>query len=360
MSRFKTRLLNTLFGLLLAIAGMALLSGIYAGLIRLGLLLPQTLEIRGIAHGPLMVNGFLGTLIALERGAALEKFWTYLAPASFASSILLMVTGHFALSSYLLMIGSVTLFLIMLYLCKLQLVSHHLIMAAGAACLLIGNTLFVLYTPVYDLIGWWIAFPLLTIFGERLELNRITRPPQAAVNVFSLMILLWILSLAGLHLSREGFWVAGSVLLIAIAAWLIRYDVARRTIRSEQWTRYSAWSLLTGYGWIVIGGGLGLVYGLPIAGPLYDAILHIFFVGFVFSMIFAHAAVIIPSLTGKMVPYSNYFYLPLILLHLFLFVRVLGDLLGVHLLRLIGSYGNTAAILLFLGGIIVQLVRSDE
>src|SRR5690625_7834409 len=93
------------------------------------------------------------------------------------------------------------------------------------------------------------------------------------------MILLWILSLAGLHLSREGFWVAGSVLLIAIAAWLIRYDVARRTIRSEQWTRYSAWSLLTGYGWIVIGGGLGLVYGLPIAGPLYDAILHIFFVG---------------------------------------------------------------------------------
>src|SRR5690625_7250829 len=74
---------------------------------------------------------------------------------------------------------------------------------------------------------------------------------------------------------------------------------------------------------ILIGGGLGLVYGLPIAGPLYDAILHIFFVGFVFSMIFAHAAVIIPSLTGKMVPYSNYFYLPLILLHLFLFVRVL-------------------------------------
>src|SRR5690625_7658967 len=99
------------------------------------------------------------------------------------------------------------------------------------------------------------------------------------------MILLWILSLAGLHLSREGFWVAGPVLLIAIAAWLIRYDVARRTIRSEQWTRYSAWSLLTGYGWIVIGGGLGLVYGLPIAGPLYDAILHIFFVGFVFSKI---------------------------------------------------------------------------
>src|SRR5690625_7846702 len=93
------------------------------------------------------------------------------------------------------------------------------------------------------------------------------------------MILLWILTLAGLHLSREGIWAAGSVLLIAIAAWLIRYDVARRTIRSVQWTRYSAWSLLTGYGWIVTWGGLGLVYGLPVAGRVYAAILHILPVG---------------------------------------------------------------------------------
>src|SRR5690625_7091390 len=101
-----------------------------------------------------------------------------------------MVTGHFALSSYLLMIGSVTLFLIMLYLCKLQLVSHHLIIAAGAACLLIGDTLFVLYTPVYDLIGLCISFSLLTIFRVRLGMNRITLPPHAAAYDFSVMILL--------------------------------------------------------------------------------------------------------------------------------------------------------------------------
>lgn len=360
MSSGKTRLLNFLFGLLLAIAGSALLSGIYAGLIRLGLVLPSTLEITAIAHGPLMINGFLGTLISLERGAALEKVWTYMAPASFAASILLMITGHLALSGYLLIIGSVTLFLIMIYLCKLQAVSHHVIMAAGAACLMIGNILFILHFPIFELIGWWIAFPLLTIFGERLELNRITRPPASAVKLFTVLIFVWVVTLIGLHVSRDLFWTAGSAVLIAIAVWLIRYDVARRTIRSVQWTKYSAWSLLTGYGWIVIGGVLGLIYHLPIAGPQYDAILHIYFVGFVFSMIFAHAAVIIPSLTGKMVPYSNYFYLPLTMLHVFLLLRVLGDLMFYYPLRLIGSYGNTAAIILFLGGIIVQLIRSKD
>lgn len=51
-------------------------------------------------------------------------------------------------------------------------------------------------------------------------------------------------------------------------------------------------------------------------------------------------------------------YLPLILLHGFLAVRIAGDMLGFYSIRAIGSYGNMAAILLFLGGIPVQLFRN--
>ncbi len=98
-----------------------------------------------------------------------------------------------------------------------------------------------------------------------------------------------------------------------------------------------------------------MIHGLPAAGYIYDALLHIFFVGFVFSMIFAHASIIIPSLTGKLVPWSRYFYLPFFLLHGFLLIRVVGDLLYVTDIRIWGSYGNVAAILLFLGGILFQL-----
>ncbi len=354
----KTNLLNTLFGLLLVAAGISLLLGLYTGLIRLGLILPPAFELGAMAHGPLMINGFLATLIALERGAALEKLWTYIAPVSFALSTILLMIGYPTAGGYFLILGSIMLVVVMGYLCRIQAVNHHFIMAGGALSLLIGNVMFIFHTPIFELIGWWIAFPMLTIFGERLELNRIMRPPKKAVNLFTILIFGWIITLAGVHLQRELFWIAGSLFLIVIALWLIRYDVARRTIKSVNWTKYSAWSLLTGYVWVIIGGLFGLIYGMPKAGVLYDAILHIYFVGFVFSMIFAHAAVIIPALTGKIIPYSRYFYLPLILLHTFLVMRIVGDLLFVGIVQKLGSYGNIAAIILFLGGIVIQLIRS--
>lgn len=89
------------------------------------------------------------------------------------------------------------------------------IMAAGALSLLIGNMLFITNTPVYELVVWWIAFPLLTIFGERLELNRIMKPPKKATDFFTLLIALWLITLAGIHLNRDLFWSLGSIVLIA-------------------------------------------------------------------------------------------------------------------------------------------------
>ena len=355
MNMNKTKLLDLFFGILLVTAGIGLLLGLYTGLIRMGLSMPGAFELDAMAHGPLMINGFLATLISLERGAALEKLWSYIAPFSFFLATLLLMTSYVYPGGFFLLLGSLFLVIIMGYLCYLQSVVHHYIMAAGAVTLLIGNLLFILNEPVFELVGWWIAFPLLTIFGERLEMNRIMRPPKKAQHLFAGLIAAWIISLTIIHFNRDLAWLINSLLLIGVAAWLIRFDVARRTIKSREWTRYSAWCLLTGYGWLIIGGILGMIYGLPAAGYIYDALLHIFFVGFVFSMIFAHASIIIPSLTGKLVPWSRYFYLPFFLLHGFLLIRVVGDLLYVTDIRIWGSYGNVAAILLFLGGILFQL-----
>jgi hypothetical protein len=211
--------------------------------------------------------------------------------------------------------------------------------------------------PIYSLVGWWAAFPMLTIFGERLELNRIMRPPKRVRQLFAGLILCWIAALALIHVNRTLGWSMASLMLMGIAGWLFKYDVARRTIHAVEWTRYSAYSLLSGYGWLIMTGLFGLWYGFPTAGPLYDALLHMIFVGFVFSMIFAHASVIIPSLSGKLIPYHPYFYVPLWLLHGLLLVRVAGDMLFLSSLRKVGSYGNVAAILLFLGGVLLQLIR---
>ena len=43
------------------------------------------------------------------------------------------------------------------------------------------------------------------------------------------------------------------------------------------------------------------------AGPRYDAMLHSIFLGFVFSMIFAHAPIILPTITGLAIAVSKQF-----------------------------------------------------
>ncbi|WP_445665853.1 hypothetical protein [Fodinibius sp. AD559] len=346
---------------LLFFAAIGLITGLYSGLLRIGFLSDMApRQISPFSHGPLMINGFLGTLIGLERAAALEKKWAYFAPVLMAVSTLLLLGGLQLSGQWLMLLGALGLTYVMCYLYYLQPKIYHLIMALGAASLLAGNILYVLHFPIYELVTWWAAFPMLTIFGERLELNRIMRPPKRAQQLFTTLILLWICTLVLTHLDRSTGWILASLLLIGVSAWLIKYDVARRTIKSVAWTRYSAISLLTGYGWLILTGLFGLWQGLPTAGPIYDALLHMLFVGFVFSMIFAHASVIIPSLSGKLVPYHKYFYLPLILLHLFLLMRVIGDIAWWPVIRKVGSYGNVIAILLFLGGIGFQLIKETR
>jgi hypothetical protein len=52
------------------LTALALLAGLWAGLLRLGWQLPPLLLQLPAQHGPLMVSGFLGTLISLERAVA--------------------------------------------------------------------------------------------------------------------------------------------------------------------------------------------------------------------------------------------------------------------------------------------------
>lgn len=74
---------------------------------------------------------------------------------------------------------------------------------------------------------------------------------------------------------------------------------------------------------------------------------HAVFVGFVFSMIFAHAQVILPALTGLRVRHGAWFWVPLVLLHLATVLRVAGDLSAIGELRRAGGIGNVAAIAVF-------------
>ena len=117
--------------------------------------------------------------------------------------------------------------------------------------------------------------------------------------------------------------------MAALAAWLLAFDIARRTVRKSGLTRYIAASLLAGYFWLGVAGLLGLRFGGETAGLHYDAFLHSIFVGFVFSMILAHAPIILPAVTGLPLAFHRGFYVPLALLQASLALRVVGDLLAV-------------------------------
>lgn len=102
-------------------------------------------------------------------------------------------------------------------------------------------------------------------------------------------------------------------------------------------------------------GGLG--WGQMVAGPHYDLWLHAIFLGFAFGMIFAHALIIAPAITGLAVPFHIGFYVPVLLLHGSLLLRAIGDLQN-PTLRQWGGLLNAVAILLFFGLVVATLLKS--
>jgi len=94
---------------------------------------------------------------------------------------------------------------------------------------------------------------------------------------------------------------------------------------------------------------LALRFGLLVAGPHYDAMLHSLLLGFVFSMIFGHAPIIFPAVLGMPISFQPAFYVHLTLLHASLLLRIVGDLASWVPGRQWGGLLNVLVVLLFLG-----------
>jgi hypothetical protein len=201
---------------------------------------------------------------------------------------------------------------------------------------------------------------MLTIAGERLELNRVLRLSGYVQRIFLLAVTLFLVGLViTLFDFNLGVRLAGAG-MIALALWLLRYDIARYTVRKTGLTRFIAVCLLSGYIWLGLSGLLALRFGGVTAGFQYDALLHTFFVGFVISMIFGHAPIIFPAVLGKSFTFQPVFYSHLVLLHLSLLLRVAGDLIGWLPARQWGGLLNVIALLLFLANTGRAVLRSTD
>jgi len=313
-----------------------------------------------------MVSGFLGTVIALERAVAASArsvrsstgsdrpvsspsrrtWWAYLGPLSCGLGAVLLLAGQ--PGAPFLALGSVVVCAVLVRVCWQHPALHHFVLLLAAVSWLGGNVALALGRPVFEVAPSWMLFLVGTIAAERLELTRVLPRSRASLALFCVMLTL-VACGAGVSFLAPDLGVrllgAGSM---GLAAWLLRFDIARRTVRQKHLTRFIAASLLCGYGWLFIGGALALGSGFVPAGPRYDAVLHAIFVGFVFSMIFGHAPIILPAVLGVRPAWTPRFYAHLALLHGAMALRVAGDLLDLFALRKLGSWGNALAISVFL------------
>jgi hypothetical protein len=308
---------------LLALGFVSLALGVAGGLVRLGASIPAPAGAVAL-HGALMVSGFLGTVIALERAVALGRLWAYAAPLASGLGGVCLVLGFATQGFALMAFAAAVLVAASAATFARQRSLEMATLFAGAVAWLAGNLFLLGGQPA---VPWWIAFFALTIGGERLELSRYLKRAPAVRFAFLLIAALLVIT----PLAPR----AMGAVLVLLALWLFAFDLARITVRQTGLPRYVAVCLLSGYAWLALGGAL------LAAGIAYDAALHAIFVGFVFSMVFGHAPVILPAVLRIALPYRGVLYLPLALLHASLAIRVFVSA-GV------GAWGNAAAIVLFI------------
>jgi hypothetical protein len=318
---------------LLVLGFVSLAFGVVGGLARLT---PLDVPLNVLAfHGALMVCAFFGTLIALERAVALGRLWAYAAPLCTGIGGLALLLGRPLAGFICLTLGAAVLVAASVAVLARQRSLEMATLLAGAGSLLVGD-IGVFFG--FSAVPWWVAFFALTIGAERLELSRYLKraPPVRAA---------FVAIAAGLLAAPLEPRLLGAFLVL-LALWLALYDLARVTVRQTALPRYVAVCLLAGYFWLALGGTL---MALSVG---YDAALHAFFLGFVFSMVFGHAPVILPAVLHVRFPYHPALYVPLALLHASLALRLFWVQAG--------AWGNAAAIGLFIATAVALVTRLDR
>lgn len=345
--------------LLLPLVLLGLLGGIAGGWIKLGspiLPIPES----GINHGLLMVGGFLGTLISIERAMVMKKkAWLFIPFLSGISTIFFLI-GQDQVGIIALLTGSLGLSVIM----QVQVIRHthfhSILLYLGAVCWFIGN----FFAWHFGLIAagstWWIGFLLFTIVGERLELSQFLPVPSWSKKALGALLGLFFIGLI-LPFHGTGNEVMGVAVLL-ISVWLLIFDMAKVAAKKKAQFRYIGIGLRVGYLWL---GAQGLILLLMESHPLfYDLVLHTFFLGFTFSMIWAHAPIIFPTIFGiRQTPYHRILWWPWILFQGTLLGRIGFGLAENFEWRKIMGISNGYLILLMFGfmvAIVIWKIKSQQ
>ncbi|MCI1649475.1 hypothetical protein [Bifidobacterium tibiigranuli] len=335
---------------LLICAGVTLLTGLDAALLRVGLAAPVAGVGLADAHGPLMIYGFLGTVIALERAVALRSvvrhsWWGYIAPVAGALGAVLLIVGillpgatqsmpllasiSLADSPRILasaawcaaMIALTTMYAVML---RAQFAPALVVQLLASLAGLCGMALWARGLTIAQIFPWWMALLVMTICGERLDLARLSLGAGAERRILAESTVLFIALPVTLLSPTIGYPLLGAALLVMIGD-LATHDIARHTICSKGATRFMAACMLAGYAWASAAAVAWILVGAPGAnGYLYDLCVHAITIGFVLSMVIAHAPIIMPAIVHRPLPYHPALWAVWGLLQAGLLIRIIA------------------------------------
>lgn len=302
------------------VAFLNLVMGVFAGFGRLGMAFPVPEVV--VHHGAVMVGGFLGTLISLEKVIPLKKKSFLIVPLLSGASIVTFSLGQFQAGVVLLICASAGFAVALFIYLYNHRENYQYVMFGGALCWLTGNITLLFQRFYPAAFPWWMGFLLLTIVSERLELSRFLPVSSTAKKFLFGFLCLFV---AGLIIPFHG---PGTYLsaaaLILISLWLMRYDIIRVNMRKKGLTRFTGYALSCGYVALLMDGIFLITF--PNVVYAYDAVVHTFFLGFVFAMIFAHGPIILPGVLGITAkPYHPFLYVPLVVLMSSVLIRVSSD-----------------------------------
>lgn len=319
---------------------------VFGGVIRMGWNVPLSESSLSKYHGPLMITGFVGTILTLERAALLHKSWALIAPVITGAGSLLLVSGTYqTLSIVMISTGSLGLLLLLSIITFQKLPLFTIFVITGAIVWICGYYLWINGLPLSFVAYWWYSFLVITLSAQRIQHLRTISIRAKAIVLALIFILNSGVSITLIDL-RHGIGIIGlSSILLMI--WLISYETTWKRMLSSGIRLYRAMCLLSGYMWLGISGFIGLFSNAQ-TGPMHDAFLHSMFLGFVFSLLFGHVPVIFSAVIKFPLQYSKMFYLHLALLHITLLIRIIGDIFEWHIVTEYAGILNALVILIFL------------
>lgn len=325
-------------------AGLAALLGLVAALIRADLIHPSDRVPLADLHGGLMVYGFLGAAIGLERavayrsGGSKKPSWGFLAPAlgllgSLLCLLSLTVSSRAAAPAWVRveLFGGIPWTLSMLILAAMYLAIWHrqpsaevLIQVLGSLVGLVGAFGWVAGLDASVLAPTWLFFLVLTIVGERVELARaVFSDIRLESGILGLSLLTVLVLPVQAMAPSVGYPLLGlslGLLLLVMAS----HDVAKGTFRHGGLPGFMGTCMLSAYAWGLLAALIWMA--APVDSGTYwgDMALHALAVGFIMTMVIAHVCMIVPSVIRRPLPFHPLLWGAWALMQVGLLIRLLG------------------------------------